>query len=96
MQTIALKIQNDNMAQGLLAFLKGLSEVDVDMSPTKAQPAVDPEFPGFNEQSWKNLAADLETIQGQIDRGEVYTLEETMTMARQELNTRQQYERFLL
>jgi hypothetical protein len=79
MQTITLKIRNDAMAQGLLAFLRGLSEVDVavDAAPAEAAPDwYDPEFPGFDERSWENLAADLEDTQRQIDRGEYYTLEE--------------------
>jgi hypothetical protein len=42
----------------------------------------DPDFPNMTEQGWKNLAAVLDESQRQIDRGEVYTLEETVAHAR--------------
>jgi hypothetical protein len=79
MQTITLKIRNDSMAQGLLAFLRGRSEVDVEETP-----APDPDFPGFDQQSWKNLAADLEESYNYFKNGgKGFTVDEVVAHARE-------------
>jgi soluble cytochrome b562 len=55
------------------------SEVEED---EEDEPFYDPDFPNMTKQGWKNLVAALDESQRQIDRGEVYSLEETVAHAR--------------